>query len=66
MTSEQKIAAKIAENGIQIKFIANKAGVPYNRLQPSLKGHRRLTVDEFLAVCSVLDVNPADFRADET
>lgn len=64
MTAEEKIAARIAENGVRIKFVANKAGIPYNRLQPSLKGHRRLTLNEFLAVCAALDVNPMDYRPD--
>ncbi len=66
MTMEEKLAAYINERGLLIKFVAQKSGVPYNRLQPSLHGDRKIKADELLAVCAVLDVNPADFRADET
>ena len=64
MTAEQKISACIKERGLMVKYVAEKSGVPYTRLQPTLKGHRRMQLDEFMAVCAVLDVNPADFRAD--
>lgn len=64
MTMEEKLAACITERGLRIKFVAEKAGVPYSCLQPSLHGDRKIKANELLAVCAALDVNPADFRSD--
>ena len=65
MTVEQKIDAYISEQGLKIKFVAEKAGIPYQRLQASLNGTRKIQTDEFIAVCTMLGVDPYLFRADE-
>ncbi len=65
MTMEQKLDAYIAEQGIKIKFVAKKAGVPYQRLQAALNGTRRIKAEEFISVCETLGVDPFLFRSDE-
>lgn len=66
MTIEQKMARYITDNGLKINFVAEKAGVPYQRLQSALNGGRKIKTDEFLATCAALEVDPYLFRADET
>ena len=65
MTMEQKIDAYISEQGLKIKYVAQKAGIPYQRVQAALNGTRKIKADEFIAVCTVLGVDPLLFRADE-
>lgn len=64
MTIEQKMADHIEHNGMKIKFVAEKAGIPYQRLQAALNGTRKIKADEFLAVCEVLGEDPLRFRSD--
>ena len=64
MTMEQKIGAYISDQGLKIKFVAEKAGIPYQRLQAALNGTRKIKADEFIAVCATLRVDPFAFRAD--
>lgn len=64
MTMEQKMANHIEQRGMKIKYVAEKAGIPYQRLQAALNGGRKIKADEYLAVCAVLEVDPYLFRAD--
>lgn len=63
MTPEQWLSTQIKEKGIKQTFIAEKAGIPEfttQKLSLSLTGRRNLQVHEFIAVCSVIGVNPLD------
>ena len=62
---EQKLDAYIAEQGMRIKYVAEKAGIPYQRLQAALNGTRKIKADELVALCSFLEVDPLCFRSDE-
>lgn len=64
MTTEQKIDAYIADQGLIIKYVAKKAGIPYQRLQAALNGTRKIKADEFIAVCAALGADPFLFQAD--
>jgi len=72
MTPEKWLSEQIKEKGIKQIFIAEKAGIPGltdKRLSLTLTGRRKFQVDEFLAVCSVVGVNPLDYpnrKAGET
>lgn len=55
---EQVIAGAIRKRGMTVKAVSSKTGIPYNKLQPTLSGHRNLRVDEFLALCALLKVDP--------
>ena len=65
MTTEKKLANYISNQGLKIKYVAEKAGIPYQRLQASLNETRKLKTDEFLAACAVLEADPYLFRGDE-
>ena len=54
----EKIANAIKEAGMTIKAVSVKTGIPYSRLQPSLKGLREFRVDEYLTLCAFFGVDP--------
>lgn len=56
--AESIICAAIKEAGMTIKSVSRKTGISYGRLKPSMKGQRELRVDEFLALCALLKVDP--------
>lgn len=62
MLVEERIAMEIKNKGITLKAVSAKSGVPYSKLQPSLKGRRELRADEFLSICAVLNLEPREVR----
>lgn len=63
MKATKALANYIKEKGIKISLIAEKTGLSTNVLYPSLGSGRgrKLSADEFLAVCVCLEVNPLQF-----
>ena len=49
------------ENGLKQAFIAEKMGVPANQFCTMLNGRRKITGEEFIKICDVLDVDTAYF-----
>lgn len=63
MTPEKWLAEQIKKKGIKQRHIAENSGIPdFNeqKLSFSLNGNRKFQVEEFLAVCAVIGVNPLD------
>lgn len=61
MTPERWLSEQIKEKGIKQSFVAEKTGIPYQKISASLTGHRKMKVDEYLSVCKVTGVNPFDY-----
>lgn len=63
MRATKALANYIKEKGIKISTIALKTGLSENVLYPSLGSGRgrKLSADEFLAVCVCLEVDPLQF-----
>ncbi len=64
MTPEKWLAEQIKKKGIKQRHIAENSGIPdFNeqKLSFSLNGNRKFQVEEFLAVCAVIGVNPMDY-----
>lgn len=61
MTPEQWLSEQIRSRGITQVFISRKTGIDPNKICFSLNGRRKFKVQEFLAVCSVVGVNPLDW-----
>ena len=61
MTTTKKLAAYIESKAINIAALGRMTKIPYQTLYDSVKGSRKITADELLKICSVLDVNPMDF-----
>lgn len=61
MSTAERIAQAVEDSGMTIRALSDKTGIPYGRLQPSIRGRREFRADEFLSVCMVLHIDPSDF-----
>ena len=66
MTPEQMIENEINERGMTLKAVSIKTGIPYSRLQPSMRGRRELRADEYLRLCALLNLDPRGFSGGES
>lgn len=58
-----RLFAKIIEDrGIKQLYIAEKTGMTPDVVSKILRGERKLSAEEFLMFCDVLDVSPDIFR----
>lgn len=57
----KSISQYLKENGISQAFLSRKTGIAPSKLSQSLKGNRKLTLDEYCVICGVLDVNTDKF-----
>ena len=65
MSVSQRLSQIIDEKGVTYTFLSKKTGIPVNAISGSMLGKRRLTADEFVRICIVLnidleDLTPAD------
>ena len=54
-----KVKKYLDENGIKYSYLSEKVGIPMNMLSPTLNGKRRMSVEEYFAICEVLGL-PAE------
>ena len=61
----QAVVKYIKEKGIAVSTIAEKTGFSCGVLYPSLREEpsRRLRADEFMSICTFLDVDPRKFAS---
>ena len=52
----QKIKSYLENNGITQTFVANKTGIPVQKLNLSLNRKRKLRLDEYELICGALSV----------
>jgi DNA-binding Xre family transcriptional regulator len=52
----------VTERGIKQTYIAEKTGWSNNKVSKLLRGALKMTAEDFLTLCSVLDLDPSDFR----
>ena len=52
----------VTERGIKQTYIAEKTGWSNDNVSKLLRGAQKMTAEDFLTLCSVLDINPSDFR----
>lgn len=57
----QKIKSYLEDNGITQTFVANKTGIPIQKLNRSLNGNRKLEFGEYELICGALSVNTDKF-----
>lgn len=62
----QAVARYVKEKGIAVSTISEKTGISCGALYPSLRDEpgRKLRADEFMSICSFLDIDPRKFTAD--
>lgn len=57
-----KLNAYISENDIKNTYIAQETGLTIETISEILEGNRRILADEFLLICTALDIDPNIFR----
>lgn len=57
MNAAQKLKRAIEERGVMRTFISKKTGIPLDALSKTFSGKRRLTADEFIAICGALEID---------
>ena len=57
----KKIKAYLEEKGIKQKIVAQKMSISENTMCAILAGTRRLTAEEYLNLCEILNVTPGTF-----
>lgn len=66
MSIEQKVTERIKdiiqERGLQYKFVCEKLGIEQVKFSQCMNGKRNLKTGEFLAICSLLNLNFDDFK----
>lgn len=62
MNIVEKLNEYVIENDIKQIYIAQKTGLDENAVSDMLNGNRRLLADEFLLICTSLDIDPNIFR----
>jgi len=63
MNINLKIANIVNERGIKQTYIAEKTGWSNDKVSKLLRGALKMTAEDFLTLCAILDLNPSDFRA---
>ena len=51
-----KIKEYISQKGLKLGAVAERAGIPLNTFSAMVNGKRRITVEEYVSICSALDV----------
>lgn len=65
MKANEIIKDYLTNNGIKQKFVAERAGIPPELFRRSLDGSRKIPADEFVAICTVLDLDIKDFKKNQ-
>lgn len=62
MNINERLNIYVNENGIKQAYIAKKTGLSTDTISKILNGNRRILANEFLQICSVLNIDPNIFR----
>ena len=62
MSINERLNDYVDKNGIKQSFIAQKTGISPDTISKILNGNRRIMADEFLDICTALNIDPNIFR----
>lgn len=62
MSINEQLNVYIKENGIKQVYIAQKTGLTEDVVSKILNGKRKIRADDFLTICTVLNIDPNIFR----
>lgn len=65
MVSGQNIKSYLDRNGIKQAYLSEKTNIPANTLNAMLNGQRRIEVNEYINICSALNVPLDKFAQQE-
>lgn len=58
-----QIREYIIEKGLKLGAVADKVGIPMNTFSAMMNGKRKITAEEYFAICMALDVPLEKFAA---
>ena len=58
-----QIREYIIEQGLKLGAVAEKVGIPMNTFSAMMNGKRKITAEEYFAICMALDVPLEKFAA---
>lgn len=61
----QRIAGYLRDQGVSKRWLADKAGIPYQVLIGRLNGRSKLCVDEYELICRALEVPYGTFFGED-
>lgn len=61
MCVSSRIKKYLEDNGISQTFVADRSGIPVVKLNQSLNGNRKISIDEYAAICGALSVSVNKF-----
>lgn len=61
MSGEKEIKKYLDDKGISQAYLSRKTKIPSDKLNLSLNGKRKLTLDEYATICWALGVNTDKF-----
>lgn len=62
MSINERLSDYVREHGIKRVYIAQKTGLSADTVSKILNGNRRIQADEFLSICTALNIDPNIFR----
>jgi DNA-binding Xre family transcriptional regulator len=62
MSINEKLKAIVDERGIKQSYLCQKTGMSADCISRILNSTRKITADEFLNLCDVLEIDPRAFR----
>lgn len=62
MNISEQLNEIVASRGIKQNFISDKTGWTVDKVSKTLRGERKLTAEELLMLCNILDIDPNIFR----
>lgn len=62
--THQKIKQYLLDNGISQTHVARESGISLPAMSAILSGNRRLTAEEYVAICNALRVSVSTFTQD--
>lgn len=62
MRTNKLLAEIVEQRGIKQIYIAEKTGLSADVVSKILRCERKMTAEEFLAICDALAINPNEFR----
>lgn len=64
MSTNERLRKIIEERGLKQSYIAQIVGISCDRVSKILNGNRKMLADEFLLICTALNIDPNIFRKD--
>ena len=64
MTIFNRFRQIITDRGIKQNFLAEKARWTPDKMSKILRGDQKMTAEDFLTLCNVLELDPKDFKSD--